>query len=492
MRREEDRIACQRSNYSAFTIVLSTYGKFCPGGENHALIKQVSVLASAGLPIDRIIVSWNPDDKGVSDGAAEVLKYIHTAQDLPVEVVVHRENLLHNRFAFGAYLCTESVLHLDNDVMISPKVLLPAFELHRRFFMDRILGFYCATFAESSDGMEYISWDYRSPPPSSACDFVLTGLAFLARSYHFRYFDELFKDLRDGVVAREFSGEDLLMNFVIAYSLKPMSSIGLEQSYAQYRRVGAAVYFDHRKCFRKRSVRIDYGHNARYRKNLFQSPTVTRRKRRKVIQVLLERFGHIVGVDAPYSSVCIRKCDQIVSFGRIDAVRPQAVSRWYERRIRDTGTLHIVLDNDKAGEKRLGKALEEIFQLERSDILVWLLFEGGSKRSEFVNAACPKDTIFAQYRRHGRRLILFCFDKTNGEWISKVLDWMRFNESKADFYFFPTSLQSCNRAQCTIDSSSIEKWRVKNCFLQRRTSEGDCSKVASLITPGATGESNVS
>ena len=476
-RAEEDRIICQYTANSLFTIVVSTYGDFCVGGENEALVKQIEHIVAEDLPIDRVIISWNPDDSGRLVGAEGLLD--HVSGDVPIEIVLHRKNSLQNRFAFGGYLCTESVLHLDNDILIAPRILRAAFELHRRVFWDRILGFYCATIGKSGGDVEYISWDFRSPPPEGACDFVLTGLAFLARSHHYRYFDDTFKEVRENVVEKEFSGEDLLMNFVVAHSLRRETSIGVDARFKWSGRVGAAVFFDHRKCFRRRAIRMDYGHDARLRQNLFRSTQVTRRKRTSVVLALLHEFGRIVGVERKHYSICIRHAKDVDEYGRIDTVRPLAFTQWYKSGGLKQGMYHVVLDTQKNARIDIHLAFNNVLQWDKENVIVWILYGASIKMDGFVGDVCYRNTRFARYYSGYRMTHIVCSNQTAKRWFRSVSDLVAFRFNAEDKFVFPVTSASCTSKRCSLDSTRLEQMQVKSCFNATPNPMDECSKVLS-------------
>uniref|UniRef100_A0A7S2RUS6 Glycosyl transferase 64 domain-containing protein n=1 Tax=Mucochytrium quahogii TaxID=96639 RepID=A0A7S2RUS6_9STRA len=212
-RNQEDIQECKSRNNTKMTIVFSTYGSFGINA-NRAPQQLLEKYLSGALDetVDRIVIAWNPKH----DGTETLIRQLKVWNaSIPVEIVLHRENYLQNRFSFGKYLCTDAVFHVDNDVDFDD----PSFNYLKLGFKtfqknpDVIVGYYCAGFTEQ---LRYMTFGLTT---CSNCKMILMGLAFVHAKYHTLFFAEKFKPIRDKIEL-VISGEDIAMNFVVADHLK--------------------------------------------------------------------------------------------------------------------------------------------------------------------------------------------------------------------------------------------------------------------------------
>jgi hypothetical protein len=276
--------------------------------------------------LDRVIISWNPD----SSGAEELLQAL--PMDVPVELVLHNTNELGNRFAFGDYICTQHVLHLDNDIMVDGSVLLSAYELFRNpQVSNRLLSLFCASYETGPDGK--VSYQSKGifkleRKDETLCKLGLTGVAFLDKKYHNIYHREEYKDLRTNYVEKYLSGEDIMMNFIVAKELirdgdesmldtkgKVFSKLPLSMSAKALRptkysiKLGSAVFFSPRKCFNSLAqVDIKFGHDIRNGGPLWMRPDpvidgVVVKRRDLLVDTMIRHFGDIAKTSS--RNICV-------------------------------------------------------------------------------------------------------------------------------------------------------------------------------------------
>eukprot|EP00516_Mucochytrium_quahogii_P007812 CAMPEP_0203764834 /NCGR_PEP_ID=MMETSP0098-20131031/18076_1 /ASSEMBLY_ACC=CAM_ASM_000208 /TAXON_ID=96639 /ORGANISM=" , Strain NY0313808BC1" /LENGTH=458 /DNA_ID=CAMNT_0050661023 /DNA_START=559 /DNA_END=1932 /DNA_ORIENTATION=+ len=281
-RKKEDQQTCSNRTKRKLTIILNSYGPFQRNKTNSHLVWLINMYIRELEPIlDRVILSWNPTHENTVD----ILNYLDNR--VPVELVLHNTNRLHNRFAFGNYSCTNHVLHLDNDALIEPRILLSAYRMYTVEVSDRILGFYCADYRLNKTDPSRVNYysrgiRVRNRRENDACKFALTGAAFLRTKYHIAYFRDKFKKLRDEIVEKYFTGEDIMMNFVVGYELNKHLTLskntrlhisGNRKNTAKpvgsNLRVGSAVHFAQHKCFQNGIATVEYGQKIRKGKALW-------------------------------------------------------------------------------------------------------------------------------------------------------------------------------------------------------------------------------
>jgi len=318
----EDREKCTNRVKDKFTLVVNTYGQFDLRGTNAALINTISrYIRALHSRLDRVIISWNP----TYEDAEKILQALPV--DVPVELVLHNTNELGNRFAFGDYICTDHVLHLDNDILVDGSVLLSAYEMFRNGQVsDRLLSLFCASYEKNKDG----TFTYQSKgvektlrKDKTMCKLGLTGVAFLDKKYHALYHGPEYSELRENIVEKYFSGEDILMNFVVAKELiakkdssmldtknKVFARLPLTMSSAALKptvynvKLGSAIHFAPRKCFNGLAqAEIKFGHDSRKSGPLWKRPDPkingkVRKRRDIIVESMIQHFGDITKTSA--------------------------------------------------------------------------------------------------------------------------------------------------------------------------------------------------
>lgn len=319
-----------------FTVILSANGAFTPGrnGKNAQIVALTNYyLERVGSDyIDRFILSWNPSNSSVgASDVVSILRYI-APSFVPVELVLHGTNKLENRFAFGNYACTEHILHLDDDIFIPAPMMLAGFALFRDYVPDRLLGYYCANYGRpiQSDGTRSSWYHYVSKgiKVTRECNMVLTGLVFLNRRYHYLYHNDRFAQIRQDVVEKNLSGEDILMNFVVGDFLNRTNmeypkKIRIPRSRAasgpraipksRAVQVGSAVHFSYEICFDKETegfIGTQIGHSTRPSEALWGRPRIVIgnkewNRRSLAVQKAVELLGP-VAIASAEDNHCIR------------------------------------------------------------------------------------------------------------------------------------------------------------------------------------------
>lgn len=298
-----DRKVCRDKDKRRFTVVMSVNGPFSVGGANAQIVQLVNFLLDKVGPeyIRGVVLSWNPGPSDDTTGALDALGHL-IQSPIPVELVLHNSNKLENRFAFGDYLCSEHVLHLDDDVLIPPPLMIAGYGLFRDYFSDRLLGYYCAEYSKNHH-KDMMPGDYmylsKGLKADYNCNMVLTGLVFLNAKYHNEYHRAKYAAIRQDVVEKYLSGEDILMNFVVGDVLKrnskryghtdkahryptpinfPRSRALTGPRFAPKNRtldIGSAVRFGQHQCFFEDQIgriSIRIGHTTRPTKTLWSRP----------------------------------------------------------------------------------------------------------------------------------------------------------------------------------------------------------------------------
>ena len=198
------------------TVVLAAKGHYCPNRRNTRLVEFVRRLLlpawTKRLEIDKLLISWSPAAGGQALGAATILHDLGLSTGVKraaVEVVVHEEKHLLNKFAAAELACTDWILHLDAEEVDESLLggLEQGFLISRRFVGDRIAGFTCHG--------------------DHACELVSTAAAFLHSKYHKEVFRQAtLLNLRLAGNQRVTSSKeaDMLVNYAVAQALSRSSS----------------------------------------------------------------------------------------------------------------------------------------------------------------------------------------------------------------------------------------------------------------------------
>jgi len=267
------------------TIVISLFGAVRPYLKEHVLR-----IARENAPlVDRIILSWN--DPPLQQ-VAGFMSALAGETRVPILAALHPSNELGNRFSFGHFICTETVLHLDDDVYMGADLLSASFGAARAF-PDRIVGLYCAGFRMDAGGANYKSWGYGAC--GRDCSLALTGVAFLNRRYHVAFFDDKHHAAR-AYVEEQATGEDILMNFVVAAELArrrggelPALPVGKESRPGS---LGSALKFCARRCMPNNTTfTIAAGHDRQRKAWTLASKSGAGRRRRNVLNYLGDTMG---------------------------------------------------------------------------------------------------------------------------------------------------------------------------------------------------------
>uniref|UniRef100_A0A158QRC2 Glyco_transf_64 domain-containing protein n=1 Tax=Haemonchus placei TaxID=6290 RepID=A0A158QRC2_HAEPC len=177
-----------------FTVVLLTY--------NRDAVLAASLERLHRIPyLNKVIVIWNNVDREPL-GAWPRLH-------VPVEFIKVSKNSLNNRFVPWDRIRTEAVLSLDDDIDLKQHEIVFAFRVWREN-RHRIVGFPARYHARYGDEMYYNS--------NHTCQLsiILTGAAFLHKSYFHAYTNEMPEAIRRHV-DEVTNCEDIAMNFLVSH-----------------------------------------------------------------------------------------------------------------------------------------------------------------------------------------------------------------------------------------------------------------------------------
>uniref|UniRef100_A0A7I4YDR4 Exostosin and EXTL2 domain containing protein n=1 Tax=Haemonchus contortus TaxID=6289 RepID=A0A7I4YDR4_HAECO len=177
-----------------FTVVLLTY--------NRDAVLAASLERLHRIPyLNKVIVIWNNVDREPL-GAWPRLH-------VPVEFIKVSKNSLNNRFVPWDRIRTEAILSLDDDIDLKQHEIVFAFRVWREN-RHRIVGFPARYHARYGDEMYYNS--------NHTCQLsiILTGAAFLHKSYFHAYTNEMPEAIRRHV-DEVTNCEDIAMNFLVSH-----------------------------------------------------------------------------------------------------------------------------------------------------------------------------------------------------------------------------------------------------------------------------------
>ena len=354
-------MAPQKPLNRTFTLVMNTFGPYAR--RSRESLEELSWHYCSLPETGEIVISWNPPHRGFE----LLLKLIRKKCSIPVTAILYEKNSLSNKFRLTASeLSNNLVLHVDNDIFISHKVLQSSFQLFQAKFSTKLMGFFCAALvADAKSG----SIKYQSYPPKfyslpKKCDFVLTGMAFLDHTlYHARYFDTEFEPFRK-LVSKYMSGEDLLMNAVVATT----------QSLAPH-----AVHYGPHECLKTKDIQFNsmYGHEERFGKPLWDQRMMELggrylSKRLFMSRQIIEKFGHLM---APIPNVCSQE---------------------------GVPEMHILIPFGVGDPIVLTKAIDSAQDQKYPRKKIWLVPDGiAPKNVDFITTLCQRFTcVETDYKEH--------------------------------------------------------------------------------------------
>ncbi|KAI6232704.1 Exostosin-like 3 [Aphelenchoides fujianensis] len=151
--------------------------------------------------VNRVLVVWNNPDREPPDSWPKL--------HVPVLFIKAERNSLNNRFLPYDQIRTEAVLSLDDDIDFKAPEIVFAFRVWREN-RERIVGLPARYHARYGDELFYNS--------NHTCQLsmILTGAAFLHKSYFYAYSNQMPAIIREKV-DEWMNCEDLAMNFLVAH-----------------------------------------------------------------------------------------------------------------------------------------------------------------------------------------------------------------------------------------------------------------------------------
>ncbi|CAL1268956.1 unnamed protein product [Larinioides sclopetarius] len=164
------------------------------------LLKAVAKSAYAA----RIVVIWNSETVPASS-----VKW--PSSPIPINVIQAQHKTISSRFFPHPLIQTDSVLSLDEDVLLTTEEVDFAFRVWQSF-PERIVGYPARShFWDDSRSC----WGYTSKWTNDY-SIVLTGAAFYHRYYHFLY-THFLSHLLHKIVDQSQNCEDILLNFLVSH-----------------------------------------------------------------------------------------------------------------------------------------------------------------------------------------------------------------------------------------------------------------------------------
>jgi hypothetical protein len=292
-----------------FTVVFSYYGRIRSYLVSHIL----RLIEENKIVIERFIISWNTPPTNARE-LLLMLMYGSNGLTVPVELVLHETNSITNRYVFGNFICTYSILMMDDDIYAEPKLVTMMWNLAQQV-PDRIVGLTCGSWRApktltsdqynktlTTHAISYLYTPYGTGGAcAERCKFALTNFAFIAKRYQFVYFLPELAALQNA--ASNLTADDIFANFAVAYALKKENrlpeTVNLFKS-SNATTLGSSVQFCYWGCSEEK---LEFHHGIGHKKGLFRYSL--RRNhlelRSEALNLFIQELG---GIAQGSSSIC--------------------------------------------------------------------------------------------------------------------------------------------------------------------------------------------